>query len=312
MGFYSIKIIMKYLYKSLCCFFLILCLILCFFLIFMNFNSVSATTSFIYNGNSGTAFSSSDINDIETSFNNVKGTSQYYFVTCKIGERAKMFIFDSFNPPNFYHFSNTVDYIRSDSSLSFRCYWLNGSGSTTQIGGIVTHQILSDAPFSFFNNLPMIYGNIPIYTDYNLINGYWCPENYSSFVAPSFVNYDDSNWDGTLVNGEFNYFYIDANDSSRVLVYIYDETFQVSDEPGYGWSAILDDTSPYVLHDSNGNMYWAWSKNDMFGSYQNEHTYQLSFQYLDNNDTWQDSQLYRWTTDFSQAVLNGEYNEVLR
>lgn len=52
-------------------------------------------------------------------------------------------------------------------------------------------------------------------------------DDISIFTPPSFVNYDDSNWSGTLVNGEFNYFYINGNSVDSCYLYFYDTTYSI-------------------------------------------------------------------------------------
>ena len=308
-GFYNIKIIMKYLYKCLNALFFIICLIILFFLIFLNLHSVSAETI----GVDGSAIPETVINNV-VSWYEANYADTYDYFTMQYAPADTYGIVNVFNlgdpSTKIIYFSNHIESSTGTATGEYFTFNKSTGQNINKLGDISSY-IYNNMRFS--NNLPLYYSNLDLYDNNNTL--LWVSDYTSSpsFTAPSFVNYEDSNWDGTLVNGEFNYFYIEANDSSRVLVYIYDETYSVggSLDDGISWATVLDENSEYVLHDSNGAMYWAWSKNDMFGSYQNYHTYQLSFQYLDENDTYQDSQVYRWTTDFSEAVLNGEYDEVL-
>lgn len=208
----------------------------------------------------------------------------------------------------------------SDSYSSFRVS--NGYFQTRSIG-VYDFYINQDAntfvyQYSFGNYtwysqsiiLEVLFNSNDILDTANQVS---IPSNpvQGSFVAPIFVNYDDSNWGDSLVTGEFYYFYINANDTSKIILYFYDETYSIGNEDGIFWGGEFDENSPYAMRDGNDNLYWAFRKDIPFGSYQNNHNYHLSFQYLDNDGHYQSSQVYQWTTDFSQQVIDDEQSSVM-
>lgn len=182
-------------------------------------------------------------------------------------------------------------------------YTLTSNGYTFYGEDNTNHRLNLNANSLYYSSIDVHYENSnSVY--------FQATEVAPSFIPPSFVNYEDSNWNGTLVNGEFNYFYINGNSVNSVYLYFYDTTYGVGDDDSVVWGAILDENSQYVLHDVNGGIYWAFNKTIPFGGYRNSRDYKLVIQYFDNNNISQ-SLDYTWTTDFSQAVIDGEWDNGL-
>lgn len=143
----------------------------------------------------------------------------------------------------------------------------------------------------FWTNSTMYYGN-------NVFYSYVPPYN-----EPVFVNAEDSNWDDTLVNGEFNYFFIDCNDATLVSFEVRDLTLIEQnyniDIDSWSQTFYLWELPDYIYNTQLRQ--YAIPKMDLRNGYFNNHTYQFVLAWQRDNDTY--SKDWTITTDFSQAAI---------
>lgn len=207
MDFFS-KDFLKFAYRFLSCLMFFLLILLSIFIIFANSNSVSAV-DITYRGLNDSSFSQNDSVDILNSFNNVKGNSQYFVCTLKLGQNAKLIVFD--NLTNFNIFTNLVgnSYLKSTSSITYRTYWLLGSGRTQYIGTF--NQALNDGYFDYSNSLPYVFSNFGIFNSSSLTDYFWVPEDFvvpDDFVNPSLFPNSSINQteQADFLSGNFTFF----------------------------------------------------------------------------------------------------------
>lgn len=219
-----------------------------------------------------------------------------------------------------YNYSNNT--WTSNSTITD---WYKTSFATSSIPSTITlsHYTtafnISSAPRrtdTNFSDPSYVIANIPVWTTYDSmifdINGdnqrfHFPNEPLPPFNEPVFVNAEDSNWGNTLVNGEFNYFFIDENDADIVSFEVRDLTLI-----NQNYNIDIDSWSqtfylwelPQYLYNEQTKQY-AIPKTDLVNGYYNNHTYQFVLSWQSDDDTY--SKDWTITTDFSQAtIINNE------
>lgn len=156
------------------------------------FSNIVSATTISYQGVSGSAFSQADFNDIQNSFNNVKGNAQYYYCTLKLGYNSMLTCVDSSNFKMLVNLTGSSQVYTNDT-ISYRTYWLLGGGRTQYIGTYT--QSISEwqgMAFDYTNSLPWVCGNIPLYNS-NGIDVFWAPDGFVADIPPSIENFKNQN-----------------------------------------------------------------------------------------------------------------------
>lgn len=325
MGYYSIiyllkniifnfRKIFKYILLSICMiFFIILCLLL--------FQCSSSASSYITyeqtidNTNYTFSIDSDVMQAVQSSMLN---DTDYYWIAYYQYESSgnyhwNIFAVEKANVSSGFKFllkrnaSNKVDFWNSNQTCTvyFADYIFGQplSFSTSSTSNLTRYNYYCvedpNATYYFFGNM----GGSQLQTGSNTYTN--IDFTYSTFIEPEFLNAEDSHWSNTLVNGEFNYFFIDCNDAEYVSFTIQDMTLIEQnyniDYNSFSQTFNLWETN-YIYNVALRQ--YAIPKTDLRNGFYNNHEYKYTLSWTVDNVS--DSKTWTVTTDFSQATITND------